>query len=286
MDPFPSRRLEVELDDASASEIEGMSSIFQNCLYTEKPKLEQAMYAGHYEDAMVQDILREQLHSEYSKFQVAFDVAEDIVPDPAFDWGDEDLSYFDERMSYGWVAVGVVPRGGSLSSYEASDLYVYTSFRMLAQQARLRGEDARRLNTNEPRYRLAVELSSRSSDGQNRCIHDPHLVVNSLTLWPNNHSDSTWEMALKLLRWAVRYAERHDWPIWAQTLVDQAQYFREAGFREVRRFTLNLNHYAPPRSTDLGSQEWVQMVYEDSRERRARSSSPEARGGRQRRPSL
>ena len=64
--------------------------------------------------------------------------------------------------------------------------------------------------------------------------------------------------------------------------VGQLGFFRQAGSTEVSRVVLNLNHYATSRGTDWGTQEWVQMVYRAPPERRARSISPELRGGRQR----
>ena len=117
--------------------------------------------------------------------------------------------------------------------------------------------------------------------------HCASLVVNTLALWPDAHRDTTWEMALKLLGWTMTWAERREWPIWTQIPVSQRGFFQEVGFREVRSFTLNLNDFASSGGTDLGRQEWVQMVYSASRGRRVRSVSPPGdRHGRRRRPSF
>ena len=96
-------------------------------------------------------------------------------------------------------------------------------------------------------------------------------------------------MALKLLGWAISFADRRNMPIWTQIPVNQMRYFLQAGFREVRSFTLNLNDYSPPGSTRyLGvTHEWVQMMYGvASGARRARSVSPRRVGGRRRRLSF
>lgn len=173
-----------------------------------------------------------------------------------------------------------------MDSYAAGDLSVCASLKLLATEARDRGEDPRQLIVHKPGYRLALELRTRSRDGQARYITNPHLVVNTLAMWPSSHSDSTWEMAFKLLGWAVKYADRHNWPIWTQIPVGQRPFFHQAGFRDVREFTLNLNIYASSGDRDWGRQAWVQMVYSAPRERRARSISPGNRGDRRRRPSF
>lgn len=186
--------------------------------------------------------------------------------------------------SYGWISVGVVTPNASLNSYAANDLSVYASLKLLGDEARARGEDPRQLSVSDPRAMLAYELETRSKEGQIEYTVDPHLVVNALVLWPDCHSDSTLEMALELLRCAVDHAQRHRWQIWTQIPVAQIHFFRQVGFREVTAFTLNLNIYAPTRGRNWGTQEWVQMVYSTPTERRARSISPENRGGRRRRP--
>ena len=247
-----------------------MYSIFGHAFPIENPKLSQLMYAGRCPHPVFTHIVKTQLQSEYSKFRIAFDCRRD----------------FDEDMAYGWIVLGIVPDGNKLDLYASTDFSVYLSWRMLSTEARDRGEDPNRLCTNDLRVQLADAIDNRSRDGQFNFVPGPHLVVNSLVLWPNSHSDSKWEMAFKLLGWAVNCSKRQKWPIWTQIPVGQLGFFRQAGFTEVSRFVLNLNHYATSRGTDWGTQEWVQMVYRALPERRARSISPELRGGRQRRPSF
>lgn len=184
-----------------------------------------------------------------------------------------------KSLTDGWISVGIVPHGATLSSYAASDLFVYAFLKLLAEEGRDRGEDSRQLDTNDPRVRLAYELGIRSKEGQTRHVNRTHMVVNTLTMWPDSHSDSTWEMALKLLQKAVEYAERHDWPIWTQIPTGQMPFFSQAGFKEVKAFTLDLSDYG----TAAGTQEWVHMLY-SAPERRARSISPGDRGGKRPRP--
>ena len=262
------RRLEIELGTVEESDFVDMCSIFMHAFPTDNPKLSQVMYAGRYPETALSNALEGHLHSEYSKFVIASDVSEE----------------FDEDMVYGWISVGIVTRDSDLYSFAASDLSVYLSFQMLATEVRDKGDDPRQLHANDPRARLASELRERSADGQLRSVDDPHMVVNSLSLWPDAHKDSIWEMALKLLKWAVTYAERHDWQIWTQIPADQAPFFRNAGFTEVGAFTLDLNNYSFSNNADCGTQQWVQMVYSDTSERRARSTSP--KGGRSRRRRL
>ena len=281
MPPRPFRRLEIEIKPAKSSEIIGMISIFGEAFPFENPKLARIMYAESDPGPAVEDILEAHMHSKYSKFMIAYDTTQGLVPEPGFSPGG-----FDEDMSYGWISVGVVPQGAAVTSYAASDLSVYASLKLLEGEARDRGEDPRQLSLENPRARLAYELGARSQDGQSRHVVTTHLVVNALSMWPDSHSDSTWEMAFKLLGWAVEYARRLDWPIWTQIPVGQTRFFREVGFREVGAFTLNLNNYAPPGRTDWGTQEWVQMVYSTPQQRRARSISAGERGGRRRRPSF
>ncbi|KAF6230065.1 hypothetical protein HO133_004404 [Letharia lupina] len=284
MPPRPLRRLEIEIDRAETSEIVGMYAIFGEAFPFENPKLARVMYAGSDPGPAVEDILKTYLHSEYNRFMIAYDVTQGLVPDPGCEMEGVDE---DEGMSYGWISVGLVRDGTSMDSYAAGDLSVCASLKLLATEARDRSEDPRQLIVDKPSFRLALELRTRSKDGQARYITNPHLVVNTLAMWPFSHSDSTWEMAFKLLGWAVEYADRHNWPIWTQIPVGQRPFFHQAGFREVRAFTLNLNDYKPRESRDdWGTQEWVQMVYRAPEERRARSISPRGRGERRRRLSF
>lgn len=286
MPPRPFRRLRIEIGRFEPSEIEGMCGIFWEAFRFENPKLARIVCASPHFSAAVEETLRSHARSRYNKFMIAFDTTEGLVADPGFEQY-EDGSHPDEHMSYGWISVGVVPNGATLNSYAASELSVYASMRMLATKARDRGVDPQRLTMNDPRGRLAYELERRSKDGQTRYTRDTHLVINTLAMWPDSHHDSTWEMARKLLGWAVGWAETHDWPIWTQIPASQVQFFQQAGFREVRSFTLDLNDFASSSGTGLGGQEWVQMAYSASRQRRVRSvSPPRDRSVRRRRPSF
>ena len=267
--PPPWHRLDIEIDRADESEIDGMFSIFGHAFPRENPKLAQLMYTGSTWPAF-ERIVKQKLQSDSTKFKIAFDCREE----------------FDEDMSYGWISLGIVPDGDKLDSYEATDFSVSLSWEMLASAARDRGENLHRLNANDLRVCLTDAIDNRSKDGQFTFVPGPHLVVNSLAMWPNSHSDSLWEMALKLLAWAVMCAKRHNWPIWTQVPVGQIGFFSQAGFTEVSRFVLDLNHYTHSTGTDWGTLEWVQMVYRVPQERRARSTSPEMRGARRRRPSV
>ena len=263
MPPRPFRRLKIKIEPATDSDIVGMCSIFGEAFRFNNPNLAQVMYGrSQITSPAVEDILKTHLHSQYNKFMVAFDTTKGLVPDPGFE--DDGL---DEDMSYAWIAVGVMPYGASLNSYTASDLSVHASLKLLATEARDHGEDPRQLNMDDPRVRLARELEKRSKKGQAGYMASPYLVINTLAIWPDSHDDSIWEMASRLLGWAVGYAESHDWPIWTQIPAGQTRFFRQAGFREVEAFTFNLN--------DAGRQEFVQMVCSTPRERRA-----ENRGGR------
>ena len=270
--PPPWYRLDVEIDHADESEIESMFSIFGHAFARENPKLSQLMHASHAGSSWsaFEKIVKQKLHSDSTKFKIAFDCR------PGFD----------EDMAYGWISVGTVPDGDKLDSYEATDFSVWLTWEMLASAARDRGEDPHRLNANDLRVCLIDAIDNRSKDGQFTFVPGLHLVVNSLVMWPNSHRDSLWEMALKLLGWAVMCAKRHNCPIWTQVPVGQIDFFSQAGFTEVSRFALDLNCFTHSTGTDWGTVEWVQMVYRVPSERRARSTSPEIRGARRRRPSV
>lgn len=243
--PHEFRPLKIGIGPADESEIEGMYSIFGHAFRHETPELAEVLYAGKNTYPAFTDFVNKNLYSEQHGFMIAFDTREE----------------FDREMCYGWISTGTVPHPSRLSSYTAGDFSVNISLKMLATEARARGENPLQLNANDPRVRLATELGNQSRDGQNRFVLYPHLVVNSLVLWPNSHSDSKREMASKLLGWAIGCAESHQWQIWTQVPVAQILFFSQVGFTEVRRFALNLNHYASSSGTDLGIQEWVQMVY-------------------------
>ena len=83
-----------------------------------------------------------------------------------------------------------------------------------------------------------------------------------------------------LLSTALLYgdlAEISSWPIFTQVPEKQMDFFRDVGFREVASITLDLNYYVDAGSSDMGTQEWVQMLYSP---RSARSMSPSDRGER------
>ena len=115
--PRPLRRLEIKLERANTSEIIGMVSIFGEAFLSENPKLAQAMYAGSHPTLGVEDILKTQLDSRYSKFMIAYDTTKGLVPDPGFE-----REGVDDDMSYGWISLGVVPPDTTLNSYVACEL--------------------------------------------------------------------------------------------------------------------------------------------------------------------
>ena len=162
-----------------------------------------------------------------------------------------------------------------MTSFEASHFSAYAFFRFLEGEARSRGEDPSQLSrNNNPRFRLASELSSWSRHGQASHVADSHLVINCLAIRPEMHRDRFREVTWKLLSWAVERAERARRPIFTQVPEGQMRFFRDVGFREVASMTLDLNNYVDAGSSDMGTQEWVQMVYMP---RSARSMSPSDR---------
>ena len=162
-----------------------------------------------------------------------------------------------KSLTDGWISVGVVRDDAELKSYAANDLFAYAFMKLLAEEARNRGDVSGTLDTNDPRVRLAYELMIRSKEGQNRYVNGAHMVVNTLSLWPEAEKSSKLEMALRLLKKAVEWAERHGLPIWTQILAGQKPFFRRAGFIEVNAFTLDLSEYG----NVTGTQEWVHMLY-------------------------
>lgn len=302
------QRIYVDIRRAERSDIDGMLSVFNQAFQLENPRLAQLMYteddSGDALRLVVKCILETHLDSQDYKFMVAYDVA-DGQEDESEDPGSEDSERDDtesedpqsenpesedsesdtdnlDHLTFGWISLGVATYGANRVTYAASDLTTYACSTMLTERARVGAVN--HLSMSDPRVRLLYELGLRSKDGQARYITNPHLVVNGLVLWPGGHQDTDWEMAFKLLGWAVSFAERLDVPIWTQIPRNQAVYFRQARFTEVQAFILNLNNYAPRGSTDnWGTQEWVQMIHPAPGERRARSSSPGDGGGRRRR---
>lgn len=311
-------RMEVDIIQAIPSNAHQMASLWVEAFEAEDSKLTQLMYAGVdlLARPMLEDILTAHVGSEDNKFvichalgPITYDSVSRYLGEE--DWpleeehGDfeegegegggegeegsgEEEEEEEEKLTFGWISVGILPESRPDSNfYAVSDFGVYVCWKLLASEALARGEDPRYLGMNNPRFRLVYELSNRSTDGQSRHFNGAYLVVNALVLYPKGHEDETWELAFKLLGWATSYAERRSLSIWTQIPANHMGYFRQAGFREVRAFTLNLNDYAPRGSTDnWGTQEWVQMVYRASGDRRTRSISPRDEGTRRRRLSF
>ncbi|CAF9937239.1 MAG: hypothetical protein ALECFALPRED_007149 [Alectoria fallacina] len=280
--------ISVDIQRAEESDIEEMLGIFSDSYRLENPRLAQLMYkedlsveALYFE---VEDILETHLNSQDCRIMVAYDNAEGECEHSRAEAANSLYSEIDiNNLIFGWISVGIVPSGDTGYAYAASELLTYACSRLLAEEALARGENE--LDTTDPRFRLLCRLKDRSKDGRARyIINQSYLIVNALVFGPEDHEDTHWEMALKLLGWAVSFAEGRNLPIWTQITVNQKPFFRQAGFREVEKFTLNLNDYAPLGSTDdWGMQEWVQMVYRAPGERRTRSVSPRDGGGRRRR---
>ena len=259
MPPRPSERLELEIRPATTQEIIDMVSIFGEAFPSENPKLAEVMYGESDPGQAVEDTLKKKLLIKYNDYVIAFDTRKGLVPDPGFE--SPHLDRTDHDMPYGWISLGLVLDGATVTSTAASDLSVYASLKLLAGEAQARGQDPRQLDNGDPRVRLTCKIETTSLHGQKVHIQGPYLVVNTLAIWPDTHSDSKVEMASKLLAWAVNYSKSYKWPIWTQIPKGQARFFHHAGFHTVWAFTLDLDSYSLSRSTDLGIQEWVQMVY-------------------------
>ena len=281
------RRQRFDIGRPDSSDIEGMVSIFAQC-FLENHSLAQVMYG----DLSVNDLipvakgmLYQHLDTQDCKFMVAYDneVAQSFDAEEVPDNSVASVSDTD-NLTYGWISVGFVPQGVLRNVFAASEFATYACLELLKRQGRARGQNY--LSCMDPRARLLLLLLYRTKDGQARFIANPHLVINALTLWPEEGRDY-WEMPFKLLRWAVSYADRRNLPIWAQVPADQMEVFRHAGFRVVGTVIVNLNDFTPPGSMgDWGTQEWKQMVYRAPEGRHVRSRSPRDGGRRQRRPSL
>ena len=293
---FTPLRIYVDIRKAERSDIDGMLSLFVQAFKLENPRLAQLMYTeDDTVDALcfeVKKILETRLDSQDYRFMVAYDVADGQELEDESENSENENSAENEisesdsdnvdNLTFGWMSVRVVDYGDTRNADAAFDLTTYACSTLLTEQAQARG--ANHPGTGDPRVLLLDELKKRSKDGQARYITNPHLMVNALVLWPGGHQDTDWEMTFKLLGWAVRFAERRNLPIWTQIPRNQMEYFRQARFREVQAFTLNLNYYAPRGSTDdWGTQEWVQMICPAPGERRTRSISPRDGGGRRRR---
>ena len=276
------RRLPVDIETPDRSDIGSMVSLFDEAFKRENPRLARLMYPNYpsFEalHGVVKNMLETHLDTEDNKFMIAYDIEEGTT---------YPLQLLDmDNLIFGWISVNILSQGATRNDYAATDLTTYACRYMLAEEARAMGDNY--IGTDDSCVRLLDYLFARSTQGQARYItNHRHLVVNALVLWPETKGVTDWEMTLKLLGWAVSFAESRDLPIWTQIPVNQLNFFRHAGFTEVGAFTLNLNDYAPRGSRDnWGTQEWVQMVYLSRRERRARSVSPRDRGARRRRPSL
>lgn len=272
--------MEVDLIQAVSSDTDQMASLWVEAFEAENSNLTQLMYAGvdMLAGPMLENILTAEVNSEDTIFVICYDLNLGTAYEE--DWPPvEELA----NTTFGWISVGNVPDAITDGySYVVNDFSVYVGGKLQAREARARGEN---LSIDNPRFRLICEITQATIGGQARYCNGAYLVVNALVLYPEGHEDQTWEMAFKLLGWAINYSERCDLPIWTQIPVNQMGYFREAGFREVASFRLNLNDYAPHGSTrNLGTQEWLQMVYHAApRARRARSVSPRNTDGRRRR---
>ena len=245
---------DIDIRKPEESDIYGMISMFRVSFEHQYPRLWRLMYK---EDPSVdrvhialEDILNAHMNSWKCKFMVAYD------EDNGYDTDESEGS---RNLTYGWISLGVAPRASREYVCTTSDLRTYACLEVL-DQARAVGAH---VDTNDGRFRLLWELHSRSIRGQAaNYFAYPYLVVNALVLWPESHEEVVWDMATKLLGWAVSTAERDGRPIWTQIPVYEKDFFLEAGFIETGTFTLNLNHYKPHGSTrDWGTQEWVQMLY-------------------------
>ena len=269
---------EFDIRKAEYSDIGGIISIHRVSFEHLYPRLLQLMYQDGPSDQLhyaVENILNIHLYSQDCRFMVAYDTSQDTQhefqdgaaqryrklvlerndgPDDNADIN-EDLS----NLTFGVVSLSVARSAAARDSYTSSDLRTFGCLRVV-ERARVRGET--HLNTSDSRVRLIYELRDRTLSGQSRFLVYPYLVLNTLLLWPGCNEDEHRDMTIKLLGCAVTLAERDGGDIWTQIPVDERELFLLAGFYELQSFTLNLNHYRPLGTTgDLGTQEWVQMLY-------------------------
>ena len=269
---------EFDIREAEGADVDGILSIHRTSFEHRYPRLWRLMNQDGPSDPLhfaVENILNTHLNSQDCIFMVAYDVAE--VPEVDFS-NDEARRYRElvlerrdgpvdnadiiedlSNLTFGVMSLSIARSAAARDLYITSDLRTFGCLRVL-ERARATGET--HLNTSDSRVRLLYELQNQTLSGQTRCLRYPYLVVNTLLLWPECHRVELRDMTLKLLGWAVTSAERDGLPIWTQIPVNEKALFLLVGFAEVRKFTLNLNHYRPHGSRrDWGTQEWVQMVY-------------------------
>ena len=262
---------EFDVREAEESDIGGVLSIFRTSFEHRYPRLWRLMYQDGPDDPLhyaVENVLNIHLNSQDCRIMVAYDVSEDGYdearryreserrdgPDDSADII-EDLS----TLTWGMISLSIARSAAARDLYTTSDLRTWGCLRVL-ERARAMGET--HLNPSDSRVRLLYELQNQSLSSQARCLRYPYMVVNTLLLWPECNIVEVGDMTIKLLGWAVNLAERDGLPIWTQIPVNEKALFLRVGFAEVRKFTLNLNHYRPHGSNrNWGTQEWVQMVY-------------------------
>ena len=269
--------LDMDIREAEDSDRGGMQSIFRASFEQTYPRLWHLMYQDSPPDAVhlaVDNILNTYRNSQDCKFLVAYDVSEGTTYDfsdhevnclyrervmdshnDSHDYSDiiEDMSH----LTYGVIALSVARSAAARNLYTTSDLRTHACLKVL-EQARATGE----VHQSDSRVRLLDLLEHRSIRGQDRRLSYPYLVVNALLFFPGCHRVTLSDMASQLIGWAVASAEREGMPIWTQVPADEKEFFLQAGFTEIGRFTLELNHFKPHGSRKhWGTQDWVQMVY-------------------------
>ena len=250
--------IDVDIRRARSSDIDGMVSIFYQAFYRESGGFARLMCPESSTSDKLSDaaeaILKKYLGSQHSEFFVAYEASDDREPDA--------------DLAYGWISVSIVDFGTAQDAYVASEFTDYTSSEVLRHEENRSEDDARAEDDSRadksPRAELLEELGNESKIGQDACGCSTrrYAVVNALSLDPECHRDTSSEMAKKLLSSAVKFAERERLQIWTQIPVNQKDFFRRAGFTEVRTVTLDLDYYKPAgSSSDLGTKTWVQLVY-------------------------
>ena len=190
--------INVDIDRANRSDIDGMLSIFNQAFQLENPQFPQLMYSDDRSDEalyyVVKDILDANLDSQDCRFMVAYEVPKGShfecgCEQPEIDTGNslhseigtndsQDSESDGENLTFGWISLGVVPDCVTSNAYVASELTTYACFKVLDDQAQARGEN--HLSIRDPRVRLLYELELQSQNGQARDLSGPHLIVNAL----------------------------------------------------------------------------------------------------------
>ena len=145
----------------------------------------------------------------------------------------------------GWMSLSAIPAQGSVPPLAPKELTSWVA------QTLLRGE------LDDLRYRLAVELESRSLEGQAEHAPGNRLVINTIVTVPEYRHRG---VASKLLQSAMGPAQSADWPIWVQTPDVYERLFWHHGFRGVGTFDLDLNDYEPPKAGAAGKQRAQQIT--------------------------